>query len=238
MEGGFVTDVVRVGNTVRRAPSPNSSFVHQVLRHLEEASWPGAPRFRGIDDQGREILTFIAGHVPGLDTWPVGLTRVPSLTRLALMVRAFHDLTAGTPLAGDQEVVCHNDLSPKNTVYGDPDALVPTAFIDWDLAGPGARIHDVAHVCWQYLRLGDVDPHRAGPRMRLVCDVYGLDDGDRGRLVETVLWWQERCWRGIDEQAARGTPAMQRLQRAGVPTAIRAAQRRTGEERRTLETYP
>jgi len=62
------------------------------------------------------------------------------------------------PLPG----VCHNDLAPNNTVYsrngagpGDGGAgLRPVAFIDWDLAGPGRRIHDVAHVCWQYLGLG------------------------------------------------------------------------------------
>ncbi len=67
------------------------------------------------------------------------------------MVREFHDLTAGTPLARGAEVVCHNDLSPKNTVYrGDDGAvLMPAAFLDWDLAAPGERIHDVAHVCWQ-----------------------------------------------------------------------------------------
>jgi hypothetical protein len=36
-----------------------------------------------------------------------------------------HDLTAGTPLAGAAETVCHNDLSPRNTVYRDTGA--PTA---------------------------------------------------------------------------------------------------------------
>lgn len=79
-----------------------------------------------------------------------------------------HDLTADTPLAGDQEVVCHNDLSPKNTVHqlcsGE---LRPVAFIDWDLAAPGARIHDIAHVCWQYLDLSlSTDIEKVARRMR------------------------------------------------------------------------
>jgi hypothetical protein len=49
-----------------------------------------------------------------------------------VLVREFHDLTAGTPLATGGEVVCHNDLSPKNTVYRDSGAArsVRDAF-DW-----------------------------------------------------------------------------------------------------------
>ncbi|WEB45065.1 phosphotransferase [Streptomyces yunnanensis] len=81
-------------------------------------------------------------------------------------------LTAGTALAGSHEVVCHNDLSPKNTVYRPVDgALRPVAFIDWDLAAPGARIHEVAHVCGQYLRLG--------PAVRDVSDFAHRDALDR-----------------------------------------------------------
>jgi hypothetical protein len=30
--------------------------------------------------------------------------------------------------------------------------------------------------------------------MRLICDAYG--PYDRDRLVDTILWWQDRCWRG------------------------------------------
>ena len=49
----------------------------------------------------------------------VRIEQLEYLAEVARLVRQFHDLTAGTPLAGDQEVVCHNDLSPKNTVYRD-----------------------------------------------------------------------------------------------------------------------
>ena len=179
LPGGYVTEVVRVGDTVRRTPPPDPAFVHELLGLFERRGWPGAPRFLGHDEQGREVLTYVAGHVAWAAEQPATVTSPASLAQVAELVREFHDLTAGTPLAGDQEVVCHNDLSPRNTVYRDDGGgLAPVAFIDWDIAAPGARIHDVAFVCWQYLDLGPgiTDVAAAGRGLRLICDAYGLDD--------------------------------------------------------------
>ena len=122
-------------------------------------------------------------------------------------------------------MVCHNDLSPKNTVYRDGGAgLRPTAFIDWDIAAPGKRIHDVAHVCWQYPRPRP-GPGRRGREAaggsRVICDAYGL--ADRDGLLETILWWQDRCWRGIEDGAAAGDPAMIRLRDSGAARSVRDA---------------
>jgi aminoglycoside phosphotransferase (APT) family kinase protein len=135
-------------------------------------------------------------------------------------VRGFHDLTAGTPLAGDQEVVCHNDLSPKNTVYAGRGAQA-IAFIDWDIAAPGQRIHDLAFCCWQYTEVGQPNLHLAIDRWRAICDGYGPTD--RSALVATVLWWQDRTWRGIEAAAAAGDGPMSRLVELGVPADIRQA---------------
>ncbi len=236
LPGGAVNQVVRIGDTVHRPVGPHSEYVHRLLVLLEQQGWAGAPRFLGVDAAGREILTFLDGHVP----WPEGQAQVvrdeAGLTAVALLVREFHDLTAGTELAGDQEVACHNDLAPKNTVYRNADGgLWPVAFIDWDLAGPGARIHDVAHLCWQYLGLGpdSIDAGEASRLMRLVCDAYELRDRDG--LVETVLWWQDRCWRGIETAAAEGDPAMVRLRDGGASRAVRAAHDWVLERRLPLE---
>jgi aminoglycoside phosphotransferase (APT) family kinase protein len=221
LQGGFVAGPVRVGDTVRRGRGERAEFVHQLLRHFERCGWTGAPRLLGVDEQGREVLTFLEGHV----AWRSPTDQVDStesLVRVARLVRQFHDLTAGTDLAGDQEVVCHNDLSPRNTVYrGDP--LLPVAFLDWDIAAPGARLHDVAHMCWQYLDLGPAvtDPRTAARRLRLMCDAYGPID--RTRIVDTILWWQDRCWRGIEAGAAAGDAAMLRLRDAGAIRSVRAA---------------
>jgi hypothetical protein len=136
--GGFVNDVVLAGGTVRKSPPRDPVFVRRLLRHFEHHHWTGAPRFLGTDNRGREMLTFIDGEVPWRQNdEPPSIRSEQSLAAVARHVRHFHDLTAGTDLADGHEVVCHNDLSPKNTVYRDTSGqMLPVAFIDWDIAGP------------------------------------------------------------------------------------------------------
>lgn len=236
LPGGHVNPVVRVGRTVRRQTSTNSPYVHRLLLELEHRGWQGAPRYLGTDEDGREMLTYLDGVVPWQPPPPASVTAEPALVRTAELVREFHDLTAGTALAGGSEVVCHNDLSPKNTVYRrSGGVLSPVAFIDWDTAAPGERLQDLAHVCWQFLALGPAvqDVVLAGDRMRVLCDAYGL--ADRGGLVDAVLWWQDRCWRGIDRAAAGGDPAMQRLRDTGVSAGVHASFSWVQEHRQVLQ---
>lgn len=209
--------------------------MRRLLHHFENRQWPAAPRFRGVDEQGREILTYIDGHVAWEPQQTPEVRCEDCLVRVAELVREFHDLTAGTDLAGDAEVVCHNDLSPKNTVYRDlGDGLRPVAFIDWDMAAPGKRIHDVAHMCWQYVGLGPTarDAAEAARMVRVLADAYQLTD--RSALVDTILWWQDRCWRGIEAAAAAGDPAGIRLLDSGAARAVRAAHQWTADHAATL----
>ena len=128
LPGGYVTTVLRAGNTVRRAQPEDPGLVHALLRWFERQGWDGAPRFLGTDERGREVLSFVDGHVAWEPAQPPSVTSAASLARLAGLVREFHDLTAGTELAAGGEVVCHNDLSPKNTVYRDSGTrLTPAA---------------------------------------------------------------------------------------------------------------
>jgi Phosphotransferase enzyme family len=236
LPGGFVNAVIRVGDTVRRPSSARATFVGELLRLLEAGGWSGAPRYLGVDEKGREVLSYLDGHVAWEPLQPAAVSSDESLVTVARLVREFHDLTAGTSLAGEHEVVCHNDLSPRNTVYRSSDGeLRPAAFIDWDLAAPGARIHDIAHVCWQYLGLGPAvsDVGEAARRMRLVTDSYELPD--RRRLVPAVLWWQDRCWRGIQTGAEAGDVAMARLRDAGVVRAVQRAYQWVFDHRSELE---
>lgn len=53
--------VVRVGDTVRRPMHPWSASVHELLRHLAEVGFPYSPRVLGVDEAGREVLSYVAG---------------------------------------------------------------------------------------------------------------------------------------------------------------------------------
>jgi hypothetical protein len=65
--GGNVSGgVVRIGDTVRRPAGPWTAAMHALLDHLHAAGFHGAPRPLGLDELGREVLTFI----PGTIAWP------------------------------------------------------------------------------------------------------------------------------------------------------------------------
>jgi hypothetical protein len=171
--GGRVTPgVVHVGDTVRRPIGTNSIFKHALLDQLESVGFDGAPRFLGIDEEGREILSFIPGDVPS-DLRPDYPDE--TLAAAARLIRRFHESTA--------EPVCHNDLSPCNFVFVDSE---PAAIIDFDAAAPGARIRDVAYALFLWLNLGTDGPAVAEQlrRARMFLDAYGLDERDG--LVEAL----------------------------------------------------
>jgi len=180
--GGRVTPgVVRVGDTVRRPLGPNSELAHALLEHLATAGFAAAPRFLGIDDEGREVLSYIPGRVPP-DLEPDHADA--TLAEAASLIRRLHDATAGLDLAGGAEVVCHNDLSPCNFVFRD---AKPVALIDFDAAAPGPRVRDLGYALFLWLNLGTDGP--AVPeqvrRARLFLDAYGLDE--RGGIVDAIM---------------------------------------------------
>ena len=132
--------VVRVGDTVRRPLHENAPFVHALLRHFEAVGFEGAPRFLGIDEEGREILSYVEGRVyPGPDEVDdqVVILGDEHLVSAGRLIRRFHDATAGTALAGAAEVVCHPDLGQHNIVFVGNDAK---AIIDGTRTSHPARV--------------------------------------------------------------------------------------------------
>jgi hypothetical protein len=204
--------IVRVGDTVRRPLHPNSEFVHTLLRHFAATGFDGAPRLLGIDGEGREILGFVEGQVfvgPADVGDPVPLLSDEQLASAGRLIRRFHDATAGTPFAGDAEVVCHHDLGQHNIVFQGERAV---AIIDWDEdVAPGPRLLDVSHAVWCLAEIG----RQGGPvadqayRVNVVCDSYGWED--RSAVIDAI---EARFRRALVQAERDGRRAGVRIWRA------------------------
>jgi aminoglycoside phosphotransferase (APT) family kinase protein len=159
--------------------------VHALLDHLEAAGFGASPLALGLDDEGREIVTYAAGAVVWPDHFEL-LEDDEALAEVARIIRRYHDVVAAFvpppraewwDLAADptgvHEVVCHNDFAPWNLVRG---AGGGWTFIDWDLAAPGRRVWDLGWALLAFIPLtpdrplGDADVVR---RLRVFMAAYG-----------------------------------------------------------------
>lgn len=199
LHGGRQTvGVVRVGDTVRRPRHARSDFVHALLRHLEAVGFDGAPRLLGIDEHGREVLTYINGET--IDSSPARLSdgRLVSAARL---IRGFHDATTHTALAAAQEIVAHGDLGPHNIVFNGDTAV---AIIDWDDdVAPGSRLVDFAHAAWCCADVcePDIPIAEQARKVRLMCHAYGWADAPV--VIDEIA---DRFQRARNDHAAHERP--------------------------------
>jgi hypothetical protein len=194
--------VVRLGDTVRRPVHPWTPAVHALLRHLEDVGFPYSPRVLGVDQQDREILTYLDG-----ESGPQGWGRVvgdAGLVTFAHLLRDYHDAVAGFRLpdglqwftgatgARDDEVICHGDFGPWNIVWR---GERPVGVLDWDYARPADRVHDLAYAleyvapfrddaeCLRWLRYPEPPDRRH--RLELFATAYGLTS--TAGLVDAVI---------------------------------------------------
>ena len=192
LEGGNVNHVVRVRNTVHRPIGYWSPSVHELLRHLENQNFDGAPRFLGIDNAGREILTYLDGEVPG-DDYPELKPYMwldDTLVNFARILRRYHDATHGFVAIsqgrwqlsyGDDEqheVICHNDADLYNVVFQNGS---PVALIDFDMAGPGPRMWDIAYALYTSVPLASFEPDPS--RATTVSYQPGMHSANRRRRI-------------------------------------------------------
>lgn len=172
--GGRLTPgIVRVGNTVRRLPKSNAPFVHNLLLFLEDQVFPFAPRFLGMDSQGREILSYLEG-----ETWPDSGSGLSDdlLIQAAKAIRHYHDATVGSLLAQGHEIVAHQELGPHNTIFHHGHLV---GFIDWDDAEPSTRLRDLANAIYNFVDVShwaNQDANAQARRISLMCVAYGWSD--------------------------------------------------------------
>lgn len=204
LRGGSSTIVRRSGDIVFRESRPWSRTVLVLLRHLEREGFAGAPRVvePGFDDQGREMLSFIAGESPQPFAWSD-----EAAADVGRLLGALHRATAtftppsdavwmpwwGRELPAAAMGIGHCDAAPWNFLAVDGR---PVALIDWDTAGPVGAMWDLAQTAWLNAQLHDDELARhlelpsldaRARQLRAIADGYGLTKKERAGLVDQMI---------------------------------------------------
>jgi uncharacterized protein YndB with AHSA1/START domain len=228
LPGGNTTGAVLIDGVIHKRASPWTPTVHALLRYLEEAGFPGAPRALGFDSSGREMLSYLPGETIGdRDPWPAWVSADSMLVQVGQWLRRLHDLTADFRPPADERwfiggvmrpglIVGHQDEAPYNAVV-DGERLV--GFYDWDIAGPSSREWDLAFSMLPWVPLASDAPGPSdaagagGPdaggrsrRFHLLLDAYGFE-GDREVFGSVVPQRARRQAGVIRRAAAAGDPA-------------------------------
>jgi hypothetical protein len=204
---GFTQGIVRIEDTVRRPLWPFSLTVQAYLAHPRDAGFNGAPLPLGVDEQGREVLSFVPGDVA---RWlpPQERAGEEVLVALARLIRSLHEASAGwvpppgavwctspanqgRPATERTELVSHRDYAPGNVVFR---GGLPAALIDFDLAKPTTRVYDIANALWYWAPLRDRRDRPPGladadipHRVAVFADAYGMTAQQRAGLMPLAV---------------------------------------------------
>lgn len=220
LPGGNVGGAVRIGDTVRRPTGPWTPAVHGLLQHLADHGLYGVPRVHGFDDQGREILDFLPGDTyaeqPSDEVLPAAMRWLKEYHRVVASYRPVGVVQWRTSRAelGPDEIVCMHDFGYYNWV-GDESGFV--GVIDWDMAGPGKPLDDIAFAAWNTAPLYEAPlaaSYRAA-RLRLMAEAYG--DIDPLEILKGATARAARSVRVIRAGQAAGDPGMLNLAKVGEP---------------------
>jgi Ser/Thr protein kinase RdoA (MazF antagonist) len=172
-----------------------------------------------------------------------------TITAAGALLRRYHDVAVSfiaprdaqwrTVAPGRHEIICHYDWAPYNALFRGHE---PVVMLDWDSAGPGTRLWDVALAAYQWVPLFPILdgvshnrvlplPQRAA-RLATFCQGYG---GVRpaeaiDALVEELPFHAELIQRLADE----GDPGSVKLVGWNVPERVRRESELLRRERSSL----
>lgn len=192
LAGGNMGEVVRIGDTVRRPAGEWTPAVQRLLAALGESGVSGIPEPLGLDERGREMLSFVEGeNLASADPAVLWSERV--LSDAGALLRRLHD--ASVPLIGADlvwrtaarepvEVICHNDFATYNLIVRDGELV---GAIDFDLASPGPRLWDLAYLAYRIVPYAAdapaTDALDRDARLLALLDAYGTDASPRQVLA-------------------------------------------------------
>ncbi|MGN8647525.1 phosphotransferase [Gracilibacillus sp. HCP3S3_G5_1] len=229
LSGGNVSNVYRSGNTIRRELKKDSPKIHNLLKHLETKGFSYAPRFLGVDEKGREILSFIEGEA---GNYPLKeyMWADEVLVEIAKILRLYHNSVSDFSYDSWQpidntpqpfEVLCHNDFAIYNIIFHHER---PIGIIDFDVAGPGPRLWDMAYTLYTCVPLSrfylsekgekvyyhsSQHANRIKERVRIFFEAYG--ERMEEEYLEMVLLRLEGLCKTIIRKASEGDTAFQNM---------------------------
>jgi phosphotransferase family enzyme len=237
--GGNVSASVKIGDTVHRRSGPWTPAVHALLAHVRRVGLAATPEPLGIDEQGRAVLRFIEGETnPG---WPEPMPGWmyeddATIMAAARLLHDYHEAVSTFVPPADarwrtvapvrHEVICHYDWAPYNALFRGHE---PIAMLDWDSAGPGTRLWDVAGSAYRWVPLyplHDGTSHdrvlpltQQASRLATFCRAYGAFSPAEtlDALIEELPFHADL----IHELTERGDPGVARLIGWNVPARLR-----------------
>ncbi|EDL66615.1 phosphotransferase [Bacillus sp. SG-1] len=231
LTGGNVSNVYRSGDTVRRELKPDSIKIQTLLKQLENKGFDRTPKFMGVDEKDREVLSFIEGEAGNYPLKKYMWSDV-ALKEIAKMLRQYHDAVSDFPITEEwkpldntpnsREVVCHNDFAIYNIIFH---YEKPVGIIDFDLAAPGPRLWDIAYTLYTCVPLSRLyhtetgeavyydpaqDAIRKKQRVQMFFEAYGMDCLENDYLDIVLLRLEGLC-KTMKRKAGEGDIAFQRM---------------------------
>jgi hypothetical protein len=223
---GAVGGVTRIGRTVRRPTGPWTPAVHELLTYLHDHGLRGIPLLHGLDDEGREVLEHVEGRGVPIDR-EVVLDTV--LEEAVVWLRDFHDLVEGFRPAGTRpwrggeaalepdQIICHNDTGAYNWIIQSGHFV---AMIDWDMAGPGRAIDDLAFLAWTAVPLyREIPVEDVVRRLDILVEAYG--EWGPMTVLDAVVTRMTTAADRIEAGQARGDQGFINLGKVGEPQRTR-----------------
>lgn len=223
---GAMGGATRVGRTVLRRTGVWTPQVHELLTYLHDNGLGGIPELHGFTDDGREILQYVEGRGVQIDA-EVVLDNV--LEEAVVWLRDFHDIVEGFRPEGQRpwrggdatlepgQIICHNDPGAYNWIIQSGHFV---AMIDWDLAGPGNPIDDLAFMAWTAIPLyREIPIEDVVRRLDILVDAYG--EWGPMTVLNAVAERMTLAADRIEAGQARGDQGYLKLAKVGEPQRTR-----------------
>ena len=219
LSGGREGKIFRQEDCIVRPANPWTKYVHAFLNFMIENGLDAIPHPMGFAEDGREIVSYVAGVVHN-DGLPEEILTDEVLSDVAKLLRRYHDIGAEymPKLMGDEpwmlskrmpaEVMCHGDFAPYNMTFVNGRLH---GIIDFDTLHPGPRLWDIAYAAYRWVPfVSPANPDykeelpRQIERIKLFADAYGMSAEMRRELPQMMIERVGALVQYMENEAAQG----------------------------------